>query len=720
MFGSLFSVSFLRSRPRPNPGRRRRARKDGGYRPELLALESRTLLSTWVNPAGGDWDNPENWSGGRVPSLFDEAIIPFHNIQITHNSAGFDGVRRLQSEAAIDVSAGELEINGNNDFSRIDDLFRVSGGALFLFNTNLVGSGSLTNSGTVFVGGDDSEGNSTVNVAVDNEGVLTLNASVINNDANHPFTNGPNATLGVVEGGSTLTNAFTNQGRLAIGGSLNFANSGTLVNAPGAHIDLGSSVFAPSLLHTDLDNQGTITGSGTIGRTGGTVTNEGTITAGLPGGGGVTIFQSAFTNRGTITIPHARSAFSILGGPLGQVGSIAGDGLLRLQGVTTTLTPQVANNVGSLSVLSSTVTTTAVLTNLVGISGSTITAPFVRIQQSLSVQSDTTINGTLQILAGVNLTIAGGTDQPARLTITHGLTNNGSIVLTDGGDLTSTVAELTVTGGTLLNQSGATITAAGGTIFGTGSPRLLNAALVNNGLVNIDQATFWTGSIVNGGGLNVRGGSLAVTLTGEHREFDNDRGVVTVASQRALTVLGGDFINGNINGDIARSGFVNLSPLGSLTVDGAFTQANGAVNLNGGTLTAGGLVEIQRGRLAGPGTINGNVRVDDSSEVDVGGPGFPGVLTINGDYTQTALAVLVVRLANTTPGLGFDQLNVTGQATLDGTLRVNLILGFMPNSGDSFTIFTFGSSTGAFAGFQGDVALFTVNFDANDVTLVAN
>src|SRR5262249_16876000 len=160
---------------------------------------------------------------------------------------------------------------------------------------------------------------------------------------------------------------------------------------------------------------------------------------------------------------------------------------------------------------------------------------------------------------------AGGADQPAHLTVTHGLTNNGSIVLTDGGDLTSTVAELTVTGGTLLNQSGATITAAGGTIFGTGSPRLLNAALGNNGPVNTDdQATFWTGSIVNSGGLNVRGGSLAVTLTGPHRAFDNDRGVVTVAGRRALMVLGGDFVNGNIG----NSGSVNLSPLGSLTVDG--------------------------------------------------------------------------------------------------------------------------------------------------------
>ena len=68
----------------------------------------------------------------------------------------------------------------------------------------------------------------------------------------------------------------------------------------------------------------------------------------------------------------------------------------------------------------------------------------------------------------------------------------------------------------------------------------------------------------------------------------------------------------------------------------------------------------------------------------------------------------------------FDQLNILGEATLDGGMTVNLINGFQPESGDSFMILTFGSGTGAFATLNGDGPLFTPSFDPGDVTLVAN
>ncbi|HKY30898.1 MAG TPA: LEPR-XLL domain-containing protein, partial [Candidatus Polarisedimenticolia bacterium] len=45
---------------------------------------------------------------------------------------------------------------------------------------------------------------------------------------------------------------------------------------------------------------------------------------------------------------------------------------------------------------------------------------------------------------------------------------------------------------------------------------------------------------------------------------------------------------------------------------------------------------------------------------------------------------------------GYDQLNVTGAATLSGTLRVVLVNGFVPTAGSSFDFLTFGSITGAF------------------------
>ena len=38
------------------------------FRPMPKRLEDRKLLATvtWINPGGGDWDTPSNWSTGRT------------------------------------------------------------------------------------------------------------------------------------------------------------------------------------------------------------------------------------------------------------------------------------------------------------------------------------------------------------------------------------------------------------------------------------------------------------------------------------------------------------------------------------------------------------------------------------------------------------------------------------------------------------------------------
>ena len=129
-------------------------------------------------------------------------------------------------------------------------------------------------------------------------------------------------------------------------------------------------------------------------------------------------------------------------------------------------------------------------------------------------------------------------------------------------------------------------------------------------------------------------------------------------------------------------------------------------------------MDLEGGVLAGSGTVS--AQVQNTAEIDVGAPGFPGTLTVNGDYTQTSTAILVVEIGGPNPGTDFDQLNITGQATLDGTLTVNLIKGFEPNHGDRFVVLTFGLGAGVFANLNGDGPAFTPSFDPTDVTLVAN
>ena len=75
----------------------------------------------------------------------------------------------------------------------------------------------------------------------------------------------------------------------------------------------------------------------------------------------------------------------------------------------------------------------------------------------------------------------------------------------------------------------------------------------------------------------------------------------------------------------------------------------------------------------------------------------PGVLTIQGNYTQLSGGTFFAELAGLAPGTQYDQLAVSGLATLDGTLDVALLRGFLVHVGDSFILMTFGSESGHFS-----------------------
>jgi hypothetical protein len=121
---------------------------------------------------------------------------------------------------------------------------------------------------------------------------------------------------------------------------------------------------------------------------------------------------------------------------------------------------------------------------------------------------------------------------------------------------------------------------------------------------------------------------------------------------------------------------------------GPFTQTAGWLRLAGGNVR--GALNIQGGALSGYGTITGGVRNGGAVS-----PGDPiGTLTIVGTYTQTG--ELDIDLGGLAPGVDYDQLIVTGGASLRGVLRIALNNGFMPTLGDNFSVLSFGSHLGTF------------------------
>ena len=104
--------------------------------------------------------------------------------------------------------------------------------------------------------------------------------------------------------------------------------------------------------------------------------------------------------------------------------------------------------------------------------------------------------------------------------------------------------------------------------------------------------------------------------------------------------------------------------------------------------------------LSGTGTFDGHV-----TNRGVVSPGHsPGIQNFD-SFTQASDGMLQIELAGTDPGTGYDQINVSNLASLDGTLQVVLLDDFVPSAGDAFEIVTFGSVSGQFADGKGCAVL---------------
>jgi hypothetical protein len=126
-----------------------------------------------------------------------------------------------------------------------------------------------------------------------------------------------------------------------------------------------------------------------------------------------------------------------------------------------------------------------------------------------------------------------------------------------------------------------------------------------------------------------------------------------------------------------------------------------------GTLSMdGGLISVPRINRATGGNFQftgGELQVTDfvGNLTNQGGNYSPGASpansTVSGNFAQPT-GTMTIELGGINPGTGFDQLTISGTATLGGTLQVNLLDGFMPTPGNSFEFLrATGGVSGTFA-----------------------
>jgi len=123
----------------------------------------------------------------------------------------------------------------------------------------------------------------------------------------------------------------------------------------------------------------------------------------------------------------------------------------------------------------------------------------------------------------------------------------------------------------------------------------------------------------------------------------------------------------------------------------------GEMTIRNDLVTNGGTVSVQEGNLSGIGPITGDV---NNSGGTISPGNSPGVLEIDGDYTQGDDGGLLIEIAGSERGVEHDLLDVSGLVTLAGSLEVQLLDGFDPSRGNHFDILDAGTLIGSFAEIQ--------------------
>jgi hypothetical protein len=122
----------------------------------------------------------------------------------------------------------------------------------------------------------------------------------------------------------------------------------------------------------------------------------------------------------------------------------------------------------------------------------------------------------------------------------------------------------------------------------------------------------------------------------------------------------------------------------------------------------------------GYGKLPGNVSNDGFLDIQYDSP---NTLEITGNYTQTSNGTLRVDLSGLTQGAQYDWLHVDGTASLDGTVTVQYLSGYIPALGNSYTPISAASRTGNFVNYNnliiGGGLEFSPTYDATSFKLTA-
>ncbi|MCB0521907.1 MAG: T9SS type A sorting domain-containing protein [Lewinellaceae bacterium] len=468
-------------------------------------------------------------------------------------------------------------------------------------------------------------------------------------------------TLDKIVNGTLFLAGTTNhsEGKITTGTGATINNSGTYsMTGNTCQVELGNSSFFNNPGQMALSMDGT-----PFSGFSGTLDNDGTITR--SGGTGTLTISPDFINDGTFN-HNTGSELRLQGNPIEQnnILNLHGGELLRTGTIT-------VNNPFTLAAGQTWRMTSTTTINLAfSTSGNILFAP----------SGSGNLNGTGSLLMSGNLTLQ---------------INSNTITLNIPVDVGGN-CDMLGTGTKTVNN---TLTLNGTTDYDDGNLRIENAGKINNmgtfnynstGTITFNASPISTVLIENTGTFNV----------GVNGSISNS----------------GTFLNGNIFKRNGGTGTFTMSC--TVTNNGIFEQSTtGTILCNSGSFTNNNTVQ-------GIGTIDFPSSFSQNGTIS---PGLsPGLLTFDQFNSSGSLNIEIQddgdgNPATTgSPGSDYDQLAVTGAATLGGTLNLDFLGGYEPTLGNQWTIMTCNPCSGSFATinhpFQNSNA-FSVGIVGNDVIL---
>ena len=652
---------------------------------------------TWVGTPGGNWSVASNWDPARLPTSTDNAFVDGW----VFGTAGAEANSLYLGYS----NNSQLIIQGSNTLSTTN--------AYLGYNTGVEGlvavfgaSASWSNSGSLTVGHDGTstlrvEDGGTLNVA-GGTGTLVL-ASGSGSGTLNIGTNNAAGVLNAatVTGGSgTATLNFNHTD-----GAYYFTTDGT---SSGAAIAITGSTAVNHI----GSGKTTLTGNNTY--TGGTTVSAGTLQ------GNTTSLQGAITNNAAVSFNQV--ADGTYAGDMSGTGALTkiGGGILTLTGANT-YSGDTTVKAGTLAVSGTGRIGGVTLANLrVGrTSGDNGT---LVIEAGGQVGSDWAyIGGSFPGSTGVATVTGAGSTWTTSNTLYAGHGGRGTLTISNGGKVsndegeigyfTGSIGSVTVTGsGSEWENTGELIVAN----FGNATLTIADGGRVSSNTGYISRANLVTGTVTvtgtgstwaNTGNIYLGNGGLTTTSTLNIGNYDLSAPDTagTVTALRLTASSGSGTVNFNqtdattfatpIEGNIA----VNQRGTGTTTLSGTHTYT-GATTISGGTLAVNGSLTNSAVTVASGGSLGGSGSIAGAVTVNSGGtlaPGnSPGLLSV-GSLTLDAGSTTTMEIDGTARGTQYDAIDVTGTATLGGTL--NLVFGYTPTVGDSYALIDAAAINGDFS-----------------------